>query len=151
MNARRHIRDLGDLDAICSVQCLDLDLQVARAQGRVRALEGRRDAEIRTLAELQDGWRQAVSGSAFDLTASSFWSAGVLRGEATIATLTADIRAAADRRQQLIKARASASARCDAVQALRRAAVRRARNRRDEAMMDACPSQTRAGWGRACE
>ncbi len=151
MNARRRIRDLNDLDTICSVQRLDLDMQVERAQARVRALEGRRDAETRTLAGLQDGWRQAVSGRSLDLAAAAFWSAGILRSEATIETLTADIRSAADRRQQLSRAQAAASARCEAVQDLLRSAVRRARNRRDEALMETYAIQTRSGWGQACE
>ena len=151
MKERHQIKGLNDLAAICSVQRMDIDMQIERARTRVRALESRHGEETRALAGFQDGWRQAVSGRSFDLAAASFWSAEILREEAVIDSLTAEIQAETSHLRQLGQARAAAEARGDAVETWRRTLMRRTRNRRDEALMEAYGGSPRAGWRQACE
>lgn len=151
MTTRRTFDDLRDLDAICSVRRMDLDMQVARAQAHVRDLEARQDDARTALDDNQARWRRAVSGQSLDLAAAAVWSVEVLRAETRAATLAADIGMALARRRQLGQVLASAAARCDAVDTLRVAARRRRQKWRDEKQMEDCRGPAVSGWRSSCE
>lgn len=150
MNRRHSIRALADLKTICSVQRMDLDMQVRRADAQLRALDTKRDHEGEALQAHQQDWRGAVSGRSFDLAAAAFWSAEILRSEAVIKQITIDIRAATDWRRQLCAARSEAEARCDVLDDLLRSTRRADQSRRDEAALEAGMGYSSSGWRLAC-
>lgn len=136
MQSRSQINTLGEIKAICSVQRMVIEEQVERANVRLRGLDGQRDAEVETLTTAQDGWLNAVSGQSFQLTAASFWSVEILRTKDAIERLDDEIDEAKAARQDLFKAQAAASARCDAIEDLRHSARRVAQRKREEAALD---------------
>ncbi len=151
MKQGSQIRSLSDVKKICSVQRMDIEMQVERSNVHVRSLETKRNAEGKTLKAHQEGWRQAVSGLSFELAAASAWSTEILHTEAEIERIAHDIQEAKIARQDLTKAQTAATARCDAVDDLLRSAQRAAQRQRDEALFDQHLSRALTGWRSACE
>ncbi len=146
MKQRNQIRTLGEVRKICTVQRMDVEMQVERANAQLRSLDDQRKAEGKALQGFQDGWRSAVSGRSFQLAAAAAWSAEILRTEAVIDELGHDIENAQAVRRDLCNAQTAATARCDATDDLWLTARRMAQRQRDEAVLDAHVGRAVAGW-----
>lgn len=136
MRQHSHIGNLKDIRTICSVQRMAVEMKIEGALARLRDLDRERNAAGDVLSACQAGWRQAVSGMSFQLTAVNFWSAEILRIEAEIETIEGLVDNVQAERRALCQEQNALSARGDAVGDLLRSALRDEQKWRDEAAMD---------------
>jgi hypothetical protein len=146
MRQRSHIKTLKDIQQICGVQRMGATFEVERANARVRDLTQRQAVETRALQASHEGWRQAVSGTSFQLAASASWAAEILSNQQAVEDTDGRVRDAEAALLQLRKVRTALAARCDAVADLTRSAQRLDQRRHDESALDEYADRSQAGW-----
>lgn len=133
MNRRGKSKTIKKIFEVRKVQRLAAEMQVMQATAKLRQLDASREESVNRLRSDFDCWSQVVSGPSLGLHFAGAWSNVILRGEAELGGINAQIGKAEDERTRRGEEWRAAQARADAAKAMGDRALRHERRLREEA------------------
>lgn len=137
--------DAGTMRKILEVRRVQqsaAQMDVARAEKALRALQDRRAKSEQQLRQDQEDWERAISGSLLSLSIAGAWSAQVARSEAALHQAEDDVAGGEEEKARRIEAWRGALARADAAEHLATTVFARSRRLREEAAQSELADRT---------
>jgi hypothetical protein len=132
MSPRQNPNIIKEVMKVRKVQRLAAEMQVMRATANLRQLDASRDESVNRLQDEHDCWSQVVSGPSLGLHFAGAWSKVILRGQAELGQIDAQIDEAEDERARRSGEWRAAQARADAAKAMGDRVARHERRLREE-------------------
>ena len=133
----RNLKAVRAVMEIRGVQRRAAEIQVEKANPRLRQLDVQRDESVEKLEAEMEAWSKSVTGRSVGLEISAAWSRAILQGEAELGRTDLQIDEAKVERSRLTLAWAAASARSEAARSMGRTLLRKAARQLEEQQLAA--------------